>query len=358
MILFYLDEITDLYKTTNKSETKENVRRLQKMKHLYFEYKKDGMFDFMDPSEKAQSLYTKNQRYYDYMWCGLRPRERLAIRYAKAAAEKTNKSEVLIIFGAAHRFGEFIYQMKDPDICFSSAIETAPHEPPSLIEPYLAGIPMPISGILPLDDIIMGSCIVYFIQAKLTTLSEITEIYKNNRSAMTLMRLPNFIEAIEEKLISVKQVGALTEKQIKSLMESSDSGDQLKLKVENYLKSPEVDQDSQSTVLKEMKKPIENTKDQIVKLFENYDVFGWRNHRARSRAVAEEIKKAKDHEVVSILDSQLGVFEGSFDPSFLRTDKSYIERWVLPIALQNKRKGKYYQTVQEAIALLKTPTNS
>ncbi len=324
-ILYYLGEITDIYKTANKNEQKESVRCVQKMQHLNIEYKDDFSHLNWHPRMQAEAVYARNQRYYDYMWCVWKPREWLAIRYAKEAAIKTNKSEVLIIFGGVHNFNECIDLMKDPDISLSSAIETTPEEPPSLMDWYLARIPMTISGIRPLDDIIMGSCIVYFIQAKLTTLSEIIEIYNNNRSAITLMRLPNFIEAIEEKLISVKQVVGLTKEQIESLIEE---------------------------------KRIKNTKDQIVKLFENYDVFGWRNHRARSRAVTDEIKKAKDHkEVGSILDAQLGVFEGGFHPGFLRTD-AFTQRWVLPLALRNKRKGEYHRTVQEAVELLKTPTNS
>lgn len=240
MILFFLGKITHIYKSQTEAEWKLIEARIRA----------GDMSDVMAP------------------------REILAINWCKQAAKESGNNQILLLFGAAHNFKERIALLNDPGVVFGGEIDTrklssSPARQTMGYEP-IANKGITICDFVISDKkkedycvefktfktagtksfvyasaydgvpeklqfIINSSSISKFLDKGLTTLDQLIQYYHCKPYVLDALRSCNFIEAVNDQVLTVDQIAGLTKAQVVSLLWAEEGG-ALKAKVEEFLK--------------------------------------------------------------------------------------------------------------------------
>lgn len=201
-LLFYLGNITHVYKASSESECKLVDAAFAR-----------GEFEVV-----------------------FEPREKQAIHWAKQAAHQSGNNNVFLVFGAVHNFESRITLLSDPSVIYCGSIDTTKTSTTTTTSAAVEVKEITLSDDIPseLKDAIEYGGLKNYLKKDLINLDQLVKFYNNTPWVLQALRSRNFIEAIEHGIITVDQIGRLSKLQAESL-QWKEKGEKLKLKVEQYL---------------------------------------------------------------------------------------------------------------------------
>jgi len=242
---FFPQGLPDKFDAMNKVQ-KEFLAKIKGANTLFYLGKLSHLFK---SETKAEALRINSGIAVGRLDFIFAPREKLALYWAKQAAMREFKPDVLLVYGAGHNFKAQIKQLNDPSIVYKKSIntlkitsESKEEKKPSHPKSFFAesrSLIIPKEADEDPDSLFedfIPDLIKHFISNHLTSLTELQTVYEASPWVIeNLLSKKNIQDAFSKQLVSLKELSKLTEIQCNEITDDLTS-EQLREKINELSK--------------------------------------------------------------------------------------------------------------------------